>query len=125
VIADRLTVDEVLALPASVDLGTAGRAFGLGKTKSYELARAGRFPCPMLQLGSSRVVARHHILAALGVEDISSPGLGRRAELGPRPALDALAEVLDAIPDPIRYAAYTLLARLIELGATGSSELQK
>jgi hypothetical protein len=36
--------DELLALPVSVDLTTAGRAFGLGRTRAYELARAGQFP---------------------------------------------------------------------------------
>jgi hypothetical protein len=108
-----MTIDEALVLPVSVDLATAGRAFGLGRTKSYELARAGQFPCPVLTL------------AALGIEDIPSPSLGQQAELDPRPALDALAEVLDAIPDPItRYAAYTLLARLIELGSADRGELR-
>jgi hypothetical protein len=29
---------ELLALPSSVDLATAGRALGLGRTKSHELA---------------------------------------------------------------------------------------
>lgn len=123
VIADRLTIDEALALPTTVDLATAGRAFGLGATKSRELARTGQFPCPVLTLGSRRVVTRHHILAALGIMDIPSPSLGQQAELDPRPALDALAEVLDAIPDAItRYAAYTLLARLIELGSAERKE---
>jgi hypothetical protein len=71
----------------------------------------------VLKLGSSRVVARHHILAALSIEDIPAADRGGRAELEARPALDALAEVLDAIPGSItRDAAYTLLARLIELG---------
>jgi hypothetical protein len=124
VIADKLTTDEVLALPAAVDLATAGRAFGIGQTKAYELARAGQFPCPLLTLGSRRVVARHHIIEALGIEDVPAVDRGERAELESRPALDALAEVLDAIPDAItRYAAYTLLARLIELGSAERREL--
>jgi hypothetical protein len=47
----------------------------------------------------------------LGVDDIQAPVPGEQAELESRPALHALAEVLDAIPDPITcYAAYTLLA---------------
>ena len=39
-----LTLAEVAALPAVTDLVTAGRALGLGRTRAYELARAGQFP---------------------------------------------------------------------------------
>ena len=35
-----MSLDELLSLPVSVDLTTAGRAFGIGRTKSFELARA-------------------------------------------------------------------------------------
>jgi hypothetical protein len=122
VTARRLTVDEVLALPVTVDLPTAGRAFGLGRTKSYEYARTGEFPCKVLTLGSRFVVTRRSILAALGIDETAAVGPGQSAELESRPALDALAEVLDAIPDAIaRHAAYILLARLIELGTAGGT----
>jgi hypothetical protein len=115
-----MTIDEVLALPATVDVPTAGRAFGLGRTRSYEFARTGQFPCKVLPFGAKYVVTRRGILDALGVDDTAAPTRGQSAGLGSRPALDALAEVLDAIPDPIaRHAAYILLARLIELGDTG------
>lgn len=40
-----LTLAELLALPAVTDLVTAGKALGIGRSVSYELARAGRFPC--------------------------------------------------------------------------------
>jgi hypothetical protein len=39
-----MSVAELLALPPAVDLPTAGRAWGLGRTKSHELARAGDSP---------------------------------------------------------------------------------
>jgi hypothetical protein len=39
-----LTVAEVMALPAVTDLISAGKALGIGRTRSYELARAGDSP---------------------------------------------------------------------------------
>lgn len=65
---DRLTVEQVLALPAAVDLPTAGRAFGLGRTLAYDLARAGEFPCPVLPLGRRFRVTKANLLKALGIE---------------------------------------------------------
>lgn len=59
--------DELLALPVTVDLVTAGRAFRMGRTKAYELARADKFPCPVLPLGKRFVVTKAALLAALGV----------------------------------------------------------
>jgi hypothetical protein len=119
VIADKMTIDEVLALPAAVPLALACRALNIGTTKGYQLARAGEFPVPLKPVGNSKYRApKTAILEYLGIEDIPASDRGQRVELESRPALDALAEVLDAIPDPItRYAAYTLLARLIEMGA--------
>jgi len=63
-----LTVDEVRALPAAVDLVTAGRALGLGRTKSHEMARAGDFPLPLMRLGSRYRVRRSDLCALLGVD---------------------------------------------------------
>lgn len=36
----------------TVDLTTAGRALGLGRSKAHEMARAGEFPVPVLRLGT-------------------------------------------------------------------------
>jgi hypothetical protein len=58
---------ELLALPVTVDMETAGRAFGMGRTKAYEMARAGTFPCPVLPLGRRIVVTKAALLKALGV----------------------------------------------------------
>ena len=60
---------ELLALPVSVDLVTAGRAFGLGRTKAFELARAGDFPCEVLPVGIKFRVPRSAIFRALGVDE--------------------------------------------------------
>jgi hypothetical protein len=63
-----MTMDELLALPVSVDLVTAGRAFGLGRTKAFELAQAGEFPCPVLRVGKKYRVPRSGIFKALGLD---------------------------------------------------------
>jgi hypothetical protein len=55
-------------LPVSVDLVTAGRAFGLGRTKAFELAQAGEFPCPVLRVGKKYRVPRSGIFKALGLD---------------------------------------------------------
>ncbi len=63
-----MSVPELLALPPAVDLPTAGRAWGLGRTKAHELARAGQFPCPVLRLGHAYRVTRADLLRSLGIE---------------------------------------------------------
>jgi len=58
---------ELQALPSTVDLTTAGRAFGIGRTKAFELARAGEFPVKVLVVGRRLRVSKAVILEALGV----------------------------------------------------------
>jgi hypothetical protein len=54
-------------LPAVTDLVTAGRALGLGRTRAYELARAGQFPCPVIRAGKSWLVPTAGLLTVLGL----------------------------------------------------------
>lgn len=61
-----MTEDELLALSPAVSLETAGRAFGFGRTKSHELARAGDFPCDVKRFGKAYRVLKTDLLAALG-----------------------------------------------------------
>lgn len=63
-----MTLDELLALPVSVDIETAGRAFGIGYTKAKDLARRGEFPCRVLKVGPKYRVPRSAILEALGID---------------------------------------------------------
>lgn len=63
-----MSEEEAIALPVTVDLDTAGRAFGMGRTKSHELARADEFPCPVKRFGSRYLVLRADLLAALGID---------------------------------------------------------
>jgi hypothetical protein len=66
-VTQALTLAEIAELPAVTDLVTAGRALGLGRTKAYELARAGQFPCPVIRAGSSWLVPTAGLLAVLGL----------------------------------------------------------
>jgi hypothetical protein len=63
-----MTMEELLSLPVIVDLRTAGRAVGLGKNKSYELAAAGQFPVQLQRLGIEYKVTRPHLFAYLGLD---------------------------------------------------------
>jgi hypothetical protein len=58
---------ELLALPAAVDLETANRALGLGRSKGYELAKRGEYPCRLLRLGNSYRVVTAELQALLGL----------------------------------------------------------
>jgi hypothetical protein len=71
---ESLSPAELRNLPSVIDLVTAGRAFGLGRTKSHELARAGQFPVPVLRLGNSYRVTRAALLRALGESPADGAG---------------------------------------------------
>jgi hypothetical protein len=60
-----LTIEELTTLPAVVDLMTAARAFNLGRTLAYDLARRGEFPVPTHRYGRSYRVHTTDILKAL------------------------------------------------------------
>lgn len=62
-----LTLAEIAGLPAVTDLVTAGRALGFGRTKAYELARTGQFPCPVIRSGRIWLVPTAGLLAVLGL----------------------------------------------------------
>jgi len=75
-----MTHEELLALPVSVPLWpTAARAFSIGRTKAHELARAGKFPVPVLRLGNSYRVTRADLLRALGESEPQAVGTGGAA----------------------------------------------
>ncbi|MEU4643672.1 helix-turn-helix domain-containing protein [Micromonospora sp. NPDC023814] len=63
-----LNRDELLQLPAMVDLATAARALGVGRTKAYELAKSGTFPCPVLRIGNTYRVRTADLLNLVGIE---------------------------------------------------------
>lgn len=65
---NRLTDDDVRALPLTVPVPIAGQAFGLGRDTAYRLARRGDFPVPVIRMGARMVVTRASLLAALGLD---------------------------------------------------------
>lgn len=62
--------DEVHALPVIVDLPTAARALGVGRTTAYELVRAGTWPTPVLRVGRLIKVRRSSLLDVLGLDPV-------------------------------------------------------
>jgi predicted DNA-binding transcriptional regulator AlpA len=62
------TASEIRAWPVTVDVQTAGRAFGLGRDQAYRLAREGDFPVPVLRLGRYLRVSRAAVLRVLDVD---------------------------------------------------------
>ena len=64
-----MTRAELLALPVSVDLESANRALGLGRSKGYDLARRESYPCRVLRLGKCYRVITADLLRVLGVEE--------------------------------------------------------
>lgn len=67
-----LTREELLALPAAVDLETANRALSLSRTTGYDLAKRGRYPCTVLRLGNAYRVVTADLLKLLHI-DVPGP----------------------------------------------------
>jgi len=64
-----LTRDEILALPAVVDVPTAGAAFGSSPAASRNQIKAGTFPVPVFKVGRLQRVSTEEILKVLGMTD--------------------------------------------------------
>ena len=64
-----MSISELRQLPAIVDLVTAARALGLGRTKAYELARRGEFPCHLFRIGDTYRVPTAALLKLLEVPE--------------------------------------------------------
>jgi hypothetical protein len=62
-----LTASEVRALPAVVDVVTAGEVLGIGRTVAYELVRTNRFPTPVLRVGRQIKVPTAYLIDLLGL----------------------------------------------------------
>ncbi|MGW6880324.1 integrase [Streptomyces goshikiensis] len=75
-----LTRAELLTLPATVDLETAGRAFGLKRSTTYALAKRGELPVRTLRLGRALRVVTAELHEALGVRPQEEAGL--RTDVG-------------------------------------------
>lgn len=61
-----MSAEELHALPAVVDVTTAGRLLGVGRGAAYELVRTGQWPTPVVRLGRLIKVPTAPLLALLG-----------------------------------------------------------
>lgn len=68
-----MTADEVRALPAVVDLSTAARVLGLGRSAAYELVRIGAWPTPVLRLGRLIKVPSAPLVELVGLTPVERP----------------------------------------------------
>jgi Helix-turn-helix domain len=55
-------------LPVTIDLMTAARILGIGRTKAHELARHGEFPCLVIRVGDLYRVSTADLLRLLGAD---------------------------------------------------------
>ena len=70
-----VTFAEIAQLPVMVDLLTAGRVLGIGRTTAYAIARAEEFPCPVVRVGGAYKVPTIGLLRLLGIDGIGhQPG---------------------------------------------------
>ncbi|MFJ9555311.1 helix-turn-helix domain-containing protein [Nocardiopsis sp. NPDC101807] len=67
-------LDEVGSLPVVLDVLTAGRMLGMGRTSAYRLLRQGSFPVPAHRVGTAWVVPTAGVLAHLGLPVSSTSG---------------------------------------------------
>lgn len=83
-----VTFAEIAQLPVMVDLLTAARVLGIGRTTAYTLAREGEFPCPVVRVGGAYKVPVLGLVRLLGIElgtDSTGGGVdstGHRSESG-------------------------------------------
>ncbi|MHA6762185.1 hypothetical protein [Streptacidiphilus sp. PAMC 29251] len=63
-----LTSEELLALPAVIDLDTSNRALMIGRSTGYGLAKQGEYPVKVLRLGNAYRVVTSELLKLLGLE---------------------------------------------------------
>lgn len=74
--SNALQRSDLLRLPAAIDIETAAKAFGLGRTTAYALAKADEFPCMLIKAGRSYRVVTADLLRVLQVTPDSSDGAG-------------------------------------------------
>lgn len=64
-----MSVEDVRRLPVAFELDAANRAFGIGRTTGYALAKRGEYPVPVLRLGNAYRVRRADVLTLLGIAE--------------------------------------------------------
>lgn len=74
------TITQAACTPVVVDLVTAGRWLGIGRTTAYRLAELDEFPVPVLRVGHSYRVPTVALLTLLG---LPVPAPAAAADAGP------------------------------------------
>jgi hypothetical protein len=72
-LGDLAVLPGVGGLPAVLDVPSAGRLLGIGRTRAYRLAAAGEFPCRVLRVGGTWRVPTADLLVVLGLPVDVSP----------------------------------------------------
>ena len=62
-----MSLAELMALPVAFNLDTANRVLLLGRTKGFDLAKRGQYPCRVLRVGSAYRVTRADLFRTLGM----------------------------------------------------------
>ncbi len=65
-----MTFPELFRLPATIDLTTAAKAFGIHVNTAYKLVQHDTFPCPVLRVGWQYRVPTKALLFALHIDEI-------------------------------------------------------
>lgn len=66
-----MTREDLLALPAVLDLATAAAVLGIGRTCAYTLVRSGEWPTKVLRVGRLIRIPSAPLLDLLAVERVS------------------------------------------------------
>ena len=76
---------QVADLPVVLDVPSAGRLLGIDRTRAYQLARSGGFPCRVIRVGGSWRVPTADLLALLGLPARPESGPAGHVAPGPVP----------------------------------------
>lgn len=69
-----ITLRDLEDLPPTIDLMTAARVLGIGRTKAYDLAKKGQFPVHVIRVGDLYRISTGDLLRVLrGVDPEPSP----------------------------------------------------
>jgi len=63
-----MNADDLIDLPAVVNLRTAADVLGIGHSSAYELVRTGQWPTPVLRLGRLIRIPTAPLLSLVGIE---------------------------------------------------------
>ena len=89
-IAEQMTMEELLDLPVTFTIRTAAKALGLGESKAYELAARGEIPgdppVPVRKYGQEYRVTRPDLFRHLGLD----PGMVRAPARDERDAAEEI-----------------------------------